>query len=405
MIELLVLIAIAYAGARGVESVAATGDRRQRSKDAELTVAEVAASGPKGASTGKKTPGPTEPGGTFSKAAPRSAVAGGKVAVPLAVLTETGSTMWKAVGEGYRERWPEIRAERRHKMAERAARRKVEKEAAEADAKAKAAAAKAGPPPLFPPKPAEAPIVDAEATATAPDGADTGDGSADVPAQPTAADKDRADAAEDRADAAERKAEAARKDAEAARSTAATDKVLAAQKEAREAKEREAEANERARTAEARAPQPTERPHLTVVPTSKTGVDMASSPHTLIPEIRTLDGLLNALALVRAMAEMRADEAAAIAGDDMALSNRLDEIEAGLSADEVDDATLAQVAELRESIANQSRAAAQYSGTAKDSADMAQAVAESAKKSHGGIAEAIQSAPIEKAAQAGYYNR
>lgn len=397
MIELLVLIAIAYAGARGVESVAATGDRRQRSKDAELTVADVAASGPKGGSTGKKTPGPAEPGGTFSKAAPRSAVAGGKVAVPLAVLTETGSTMWKAVGEGYRERWPEIRAERRHKMAERAARRKVEKEAAEADAKAKAAAAKAGPPPLFPPKPAEAPIVDAEATAP--------DGAADVPAQPTAADKDRADAAEDRADAAERKAEAARKDAEAARSTAATDQVLAAQKAVRDAKEREAEANERARTAEARAPQPTERPHLTVVPTSKTGVDMASSPHTLIPEIRTLDGLLNALALVRAMAEMRADEAAAIAGDDMALSNRLDEIEAGLSADEVDDATLAQVAELRESIANQSRAAAQYSGTAKDSADMAQAVAESAKKSHGGIAEAIQSAPIEKAAQAGYYNR
>ncbi|WP_033895129.1 hypothetical protein, partial [Streptomyces anulatus] len=90
MIELLVLIAIAYAGARGVESITNTGDRRLDTKAAEKTVKTVADSSPKG---GKSTvkPGPTEPGGTFSAAAPRSATIGGKAAVPLAVLTETST--------------------------------------------------------------------------------------------------------------------------------------------------------------------------------------------------------------------------------------------------------------------------------------------------------------------------
>lgn len=406
MIELLLLIAIAYAGARGVETMTGTADRRYDTKAAEKTVKDLAASGPEGGrKTAKKPPGPTEPGGTFSKAAPRSAAFGGKAAVPVAVLTETGSTMWKAIGEGYRERWPEIREERRQKMAERAAKRKAEKDAAEADKKAQEALAKAGPPPVFPPKPAAAPTVDAPAVDAKPDEPDeSGDGSTDVPAQPTTADKDRADAAEARAEAAERKAEAARKDAEAAREKAATDKVLAALKEAREAKEREAEAHERTRIAEARATQPTERPHLTVVSTPQNGADMTASPHTLIPEIRTLDGLLNAFILLRAMCEMRAEEAEAVAADDLTLSNRLDQIDAELADLEVDDATRADIAELRESIHTQSKAAAQYGAAAKDAGDFATAAAQAAHKSHSGIAEAVQSSPIEVAAQAGYYN-
>ncbi|MBM7054267.1 hypothetical protein [Streptomyces durocortorensis] len=159
MIELLVLIAIAYAGARGVESITNTGDRRLDTKAAEKTVKTVADKGPKGSSKSTVKPGPTDPGGTFSAAAPRSATIGGKAAVPLAVLTETSTVMWKAVGEGYRERWPQIREERRQKMAERAAKRKaekeaaqVEKEAAEEKRKADEAAAAAGPPPPFPPR-------------------------------------------------------------------------------------------------------------------------------------------------------------------------------------------------------------------------------------------------------------
>jgi hypothetical protein len=161
--ELLLLVAIAYAGARGVEKVAGVDNRRYDTPDSRKTVEKVAANGPKdgGATTVvKKEPGPTEPGGTFSAAAPRSAKLGGKAAVPLAVITETGSTMWKAVGEGYRERWPEIREEHRRKMEVKAEERRRKKEELEAKRKAEEAKAKAGPPPPYPPKPTEPPKTD-----------------------------------------------------------------------------------------------------------------------------------------------------------------------------------------------------------------------------------------------------
>lgn len=128
-----------------------------------------------------------------------------------------------------------------------------------------------------------------------------------------------------------------------------------------------------------------------------------ASPSTVIPEIRTLDGLMNALTLANAMCAMRCEEAEAIAADDLALSNRLDAIEAELAELEVDDATRGEIAGLRDSIHNQSKAAAAYGAAAKDAADLAMAVAQAAHKSHGGIAEAVQSSPIELAAQAGYY--
>ncbi|MFH8558913.1 hypothetical protein ACH4FE_35725 [Streptomyces celluloflavus] len=407
MIELLVLLAIAYAGARGVESVTGTADRRHDTKAAEKAVAKVAASGPKDTNTkAGKVPGPTEPGGTFSAAAPRSAKAGGKAAVPLAVLTETGSTMWKAVGEGYRERWPEIRAERRKKMAERSSRRKAGKEAAEAKKKTEEALAQAGPPPPYPPPPSQPPAaVDPEAG----DDADSAGGAAKVPPQSAPADDERIKAAEARVKAAEKKAGDAQKEAETARKEAAADKVLAAQKSEREAKEREAAAEERARAAEARAakakdtPQPPAGRHLAAVPDAAKNGDPMSSPSTLIPEIRTLDGLMNALTLLRAMCEMRSEEAVAIAAGDLELSNRLDQIEAEMAEMEVDAQTRADIDTLRESIHAQSKAAAQYGGAAKDAADLALAAAQAAHKSHGGIAEAVQSSPLDQAAQAGYY--
>ncbi|MFI8007948.1 hypothetical protein [Streptomyces sp. NPDC086010] len=402
MIELLVLIAIAYAGARGVEAVTGTADRRQDTTAAEKAVNKVAADGPKGG-PGKTKPGPAERGGTFGAAAPRSAKVGQKAAVPLAVLTETGSTMWKAVGEGYRERWPEIREERRQKMAERAARRTAEKEAAEAKRKADQALADAGPPPAHPPQPADPP----KPADPAPPGLEGG------PAVVVPAPRN---PAEERAKAAEEKAEQARREADAAKERAATEKVLAAQKAEREAKEREAAAEERARTAERRHAEATSqnraadradesltgRRHLAVVPDAQNG-DLMSSPSSVIPEIRTLDGLMNALTLIRAMCEMRAEEAMAIAADDLTLSNRLDQIEAEMAEMEVDDKTRGEVDLLRESIRTQSQAAAQYGGAAKDAGDFATAAAGAAYKAHGGIAEAVQSSPIEAAAQAGYY--
>ncbi|MBO8189218.1 hypothetical protein [Streptomyces spirodelae] len=424
MIELLVLAAIAYAGARGVESLAGTADRRHASKDAEKTVAKVAASGPSGGSrTAKKPPGPTEPGGTFSAASPRSAQLGGKAAVPLAVITETGATMWKATLEGYRERWPEIREERRKAMADRAAKRKADKEAAAAKKKAEAAA-KAGPPPPYPPPPTEPPkttgtetdkddSADAGTTAAGgdKDGKEPKDGedtAASAPPSPSSPDEKRAEAAEARASEAERKTEAARRAAEEEVRRAATEKVLAAQKAEREAKERAAAAEKRAAEAEKKAADTLPdagRRHLSVVPSPAQNGDPMSSPSTVIPEIRTLDGLMNALTLTQAMCAMRAEEAEAIAADDLSLSNRLDQIESESGDLEVDDGTRGEIDALRESIHAQSQSAAQYGTVAKDAGDFAVAVAAAAYKSHGGIAEAVQSSPIDSAAQAGYYNQ
>ncbi|MFJ5142738.1 hypothetical protein [Streptomyces sp. NPDC088707] len=449
MIELLVLAAIAYAGARGVESIASTSDRRHDSPAARETVAKVADRGPKDKTAKtkeKEAPGPTDPGGTFSAVAPRSAKLGGKAAIPLAVVTETGSTMWKAAGEGYRERWPEIRAERRKKMAARAARKKSAKDKADAKRKAAEALKAAGPPPAHPPKPSEPPTVPAELPPTPAEhrGADTERPSA--PAERPGLDTDpwsdeedtpeqnsgrrllwdeledprfgygrglNPEAAEERVKAAESKAEEARKEAEAARHREATAKVLAAQKAEREAKEREAAAEERARAAEERAASaaqkttepetPTGHRHLAVVPDPDQTGDLMSSPATLIPEIRTLDGLMNALTLTRAMCEMRAEEAEAVAADDRALSDLLDRIEGQLTDFEVDDKTLQEIALLRESISVQSRTALAYSKAATDTGAFASAAAAAAYKSHGGIAEAVQSSPIELAAQAGYY--
>ncbi|WP_432158804.1 hypothetical protein [Streptomyces sp. bgisy153] len=450
MLELLLLVAIAYAGARGVEKLAGVENRRYDTAESRKTVEKVAARGSKDGSTtvAKKTPAPTEPGGTFSSRAPRSAAVGGKAAYPLAVITETGSTMWKAVGEGYRERWPEIREEHRRKMQAKAEERRRTKEEAEAKRKAEEAMAKAGPPPPFPPMPtnpleagdpdakdgtedAKAPEADPKA-APAPVGTDP----ADVTPPKTEAEleRERAEREKERADKAEAEPDEARKEAEAARDRAATDKVLAAQKEAREAKEREAAAEERARTAEAKAYEPesspseaqsqpgggnaqpdrdqkpandspTGRRHLSVVSDPAQNGDLMSSPASVIPEIRTLDGLMNALTLTKAMCEMRAEEAIAIADDDRALSDRLDQIEAELAEVEVDDKTRAEINELRDSIYAQSQAAATYGAAAKDAGDFAAATAAAAYKSHGGIAEAVQSSPVERAAQAGYYDR
>ncbi|MFF5881062.1 hypothetical protein ACIQ9M_34535 [Streptomyces californicus] len=434
MLELLVLVAIAYAGARGVESITHTGDRRLDTKAAETTVKTVAGSGPKnggGTNTNTAKPGPAgpaEPGGTFSAAAPRSAKLGGKAAVPLAVLTETSTVIWKAVGEGYRERWPEIRQEHRQKMAERAAKRKAEKEeaaaqaqAAEAEAeekrKAQEAAAAAGPPPPFPPPPADppepAPPADPPEPVVDP---------ADRPSPQRRGDtddwsdwggwEDWGAATEKRHDERELEDTRPRKDGLIDPFDPAHAPAAATVPDPRAGEAPSWPGDDTTPLPDPHttpAPDPVSEPaggrHLTVVPdTAQIGESM-SAPHAIIPEIRTLDGLMNAFTLVRAMCEMRAEEAMAIAADDLALSTRLDQIEAEMAEMEVDDKTRREVDLLRESIHAQSRAAAQYGGRAKDSGDFATAAAQAAYKSHGGIAEAVQSSPIESAAQAGYYDR
>ncbi len=452
--ELLLLLAVAYAGARGIEKLTGAPDRRQDSAAARETVEKVAASGPK---KGAAAPGPVEPGGTFSAAAPRSSRLGGKAAAIPAAGVETGATMWRAFKEGYTTAWPEARARHRQRMAERAERRRIERQEKQTARKTAEAVATAPPKPDYPPptppaakeqrRPPEPgfpyPYGKTEYSPGRPetrrDPADWDDwGDRREPAEPgtwkdpladppaddrqqpgdpvhvitTAPERTEADRERERAEAAEKKAEEARKDADAARKQAATDKVLAAQKEAREAKERAEAAEARREAAEQRAAEvqkEAQRPRLTVVPDQSPAPaqngDAVPSPSTLIPEIRTLDGLLNAYAVTSAMCQMRAEEAEAIAADDRMLSHRLDQFEAQMASLEVDDATRVEIAELRDLIATQSKTAATYAGAAVDSAGIATAVAAAAHKAHGGIAEAVQSSPIEVAAQRGYYER
>ncbi|MEU7158869.1 hypothetical protein [Streptomyces chrestomyceticus] len=457
--EILLLLAVAYAGARGIEKLAGAPDRRQDSAAARQTVEKVAASGPAQAAV---APGPAQPGGTFSAAAPRASRLGGKAAAIPAAGVESGATMWRAFQEGYTAAWPEARARHRRRMAERAERRRIERQEKQAAKKAAEAVAAAPPKPGYPPAPPHPPRPGGEkkdpAAVRRPSGKDkdkdkAGDGTeawsdwddwddwdgfgeqpepdqwvdplADPPAKDAqqpgrpvhvitkAPERTEADRERERADAAEKKAEQARKDADAARERAATDKVLAAQKEAREAKERAAAAEAQREAAEQRAAEAqkeAQRPRLAVVPDptpapAQNGDDTVPSPSTLIPEIRTLDGLLNAYAVTSAMCQMRAEEAEAIAADDRMLSSRLDQFEAQMADLEVDDATRVEIAELRDLIATQSKTAATYAGAAVDSAGIATAVAQAAHKAHGGIAEAVQSSPIEVAAQRGYYER
>lgn len=329
--ELLLLFAIAYAAARGVENIVGVDRRRYASPEAEAAV--------KGAA-GKKTkaPGPTEPGGTFApaKAAPRVAAVGGKAVGPVAVGVEAGATMWAALREGCTTAWPEARRQARERMLARAERRRSEHAARTASAAADQAVR----------------------------------------------------AAEDVLDAAWRDA--------AAVTGARPERVDLSKPHPAPV-----------------APKPTPakpadgaEPIAHVIPfrpASPQGDPM--SPNALIPEVRTLDGLMNALALINHMCAMRSEEAEAIAADDLTLSNRLDEVEAELADLEVDPATRAEIAALRESVHAQSKAAAQYGGAAKDAADLALATANAAHKSHGGIAEAVQSSPIEQAANRGYYER
>lgn len=334
--EILLLIAIAYAGARGLEKLAGV-DARRASPEAEQVVKDAA--GRK-----SKAPGPLDPGGTFApaKAAPRTAALGGRAAGPIAVGVETGATMWAALREGYATAWPEARKQARLRMLERAERRRTERAAREAESAADKAV-----------RAAEDVL-----------GAAWRDAAAVLGARPELVDLTKpatTPTAEDETPVAEEVTPA--------------------------------------------APAEDAGPTATVIPFRPASQGDPMSPNALIPEVRTLDGLMNALQLVNAMCAMRAEEAEVIAADDKTLSNRLDEIEAELADLDVDPGTRAEVLALRESIHAQSRAAAEYGGAAKDAADLAQATAQAAHKSHGGIAEAVQSSPIAQAANRGYYER
>lgn len=324
--ELILLAAIAYAAARGIESMAANVHAGYHSEVAERTAKKVAKTTAKNAGGGVKG-GVTGTVFDPAAAAPRSATAGTKTAAVIATVAANPATHWRSFIAGYKAAWPTAREEVRNGMTERAAQRAADR----ANAGREAVKGKATPP--SGPKPASAPAAPAgPGLAKAPAASRPGPGAPPVAAKPPA--------------------------------TGAGG-----------------------------------RPALSIVQPEPTGESVS------IPEVRTLDGLMNALAIVKGASLMRAEEAAAIAADDATMAARLDSIEAELAGLEVDPGTLAGLATLRDLISAQSAAAQEHGVAAQNAADLAAGAADAAQRSHGGINEAVRSAPIKTVAEAGYYNR
>lgn len=325
--ELILLAAIAYAAARGIESMTANVHAGYHSELAERTAKKVAKTtaknGGDAARNGVK-------GTVFdpAAAAPRSATAGTKTAAVIATAVANPATHWRSFIAGYKAAWPTAREEVRDGMAERAAQRAADR----ANAGRDAVKGKAVPPPGS--KPASAAPASGAAAPAGPD---------------------------------------------LTKAPAASRPPLV--------------------IAPSSAPVAGSRPALSIVQPEPTGESVS------IPEVRTLDGLMNALAIVKGASLMRAEEAAAIAADDATMAARLDSIEAELAGLEVDPGTLGGIATLRDLISAQSAAAQEHGVAAQNAADLAAGAADAAQRSHGGINEAVRSAPIQIVAEAGYYNR
>lgn len=334
--ELLLLAAIAYAAARGIEQITDDFQASYKNKVADATVKKAA----KNKTTAETVAAEVKPGGTFSakEAAPRTATFGTKTAAAIAAGVQTGATFRKSYLEGYRDAWPTAREDAQKRQVERAKRRQAEREARLAERRAQtaeqqAADAKNAPPAVIVVAPNE-PKTETEAPIVTPP--------AEIQPAPAAA--------------------------------APAKPALVLLKD----------------------PNPNPQPADAPAPTG----DIVT-----IPEVRTLDGLIHALDIIKAVSLMRAEEANAIAADDAQLAAQLDALAADLAGQKVDAGTLGEVYALRELVASQASTARQYEAAAQNAADMSAGAADSAHKAHGGINEAIQSSPIPAAAEAGYYNR
>jgi hypothetical protein len=350
--ELLVLAAIAYAAARGIEQITDDFKASYKNKVADATVKKAA----KNTTTPTATVAGVAPGSTFSakEAAPRTATIGTKTAAAIAAGVQAGATFRKSYLEGYREAWPTAREEAQKRQVEKAKRRQAEHEARAAERRAEAAEKKAADAKTPPPAAIVVTTVPPKTETTPPKAA---------PAKP---------------------------EEKLASTPAATPPAEVQPVE----------------------PQPMTdvpaKPSLVLVKDPNPNpapAPIAPGDTVTIPEVRTLDGLLHALQIINAVSLMRAEEAAAIAADDAQLAAQLDAFEASLADQEVDTKTLAEIGALRELISVQATTAQQYQAAAQNAADMASGTASAAHKSHGGINEAVQSSPIPAAAQAGYYER
>jgi hypothetical protein len=344
--ELLVLAAIAYAAARGIEQITDDFQTSYKNKVADATVKKAAKNATKNEAV--TAAAEVKPGSTFSakEAAPRTATLGTKTAAAIAAGVQAGATFRKSYLEGYREAWPTAREEARERQIEKAKRRQAEREARAAERRAEAAEKKAAD--------AKTPPPAAIVVTTVPPKTET--------APPNAA--------------------TAKPEEKPASTPAATPP----------------------------APEPAvevpAKPSLVLIKDPNPApAPIATGDTVTIPEVRTLDGLLHALQIINAVSLMRSEEAAAIAADDAQLAAQLDAFEASLAGQEVDTKTLADIGALREFITVQATTARQYQAAAQNAADMASGAANSAHKAHGGINEAVQSSPIPAAAQAGYYER
>jgi hypothetical protein len=124
-----------------------------------------------------------------------------------------------------------------------------------------------------------------------------------------------------------------------------------------------------------------------------------------IGEVRNLTQLTNALSHITSYSVAGGEEADVIARDDAQLAGQLEQMNASLGDLQVDDETRAEIEQLQELVAENARQALVYGAAASETAEKAKHAAALAFAKHGGIAQAVQDAPVSTPAQSAYYDQ
>ena len=433
VLELLLMSAIIYAAAEGVESKIDEWRHDPDREKHEATARKLAASGK--VSLDKK---PAAKGTASKAAAPAPSGFSAFLGRHGARATARGVVSTRSWGadarEAWRREWPDAKERVAQQIAERKAAKEAQRKEREAAREEEArrrrteAAAAPGPPPTVPPMPSAPPPDPPGSAAGAAAGPGAGAAAGDDEwgdwddwvGRPAAAGD--AEEALRRAEERELRERAERRAPEAAPAAdpgfeladfLADQRRMAKQSAVRAEAEDVVDAelvDDEETGGQPSAPPAASglgRGYLRVVrdETETSGGHVSSSIRRSerIGEVRTLGGLLAALAAARDHCTLGAEEGQIVAADDRRLLGQLDAIEAQLTEQEVDDETRADIAYLRELIAVQTQQALAYAVLAQQSADLAVLVATAADYRHGGIREAVVSSPIDHPATREYY--
>ncbi|MFV8133246.1 hypothetical protein [Streptomyces syringium] len=375
--ELLLLLAIAYAGARGVETI--TGDAKQRYG----SLAHTAAARKVARSKGRRAPLP--PG-----TSPRSEALGTKLATGTAHLVAGGASAWSALRDSYLSAWPDARDKADKALVERAKRRHARKEdrrQRKEQRRAAREAARGGGGPAIPPLPPTPPLVPPPmpprppdppqppptppSPSPAPAPPDGGGGGAPAPAGTGPA------------------VVLIKTDHSTHTVHGGRPPLIVLPGGA------EAPSSATSRTASTTTPGGS-------VPRDIIGDSMA----TLAPfstEVTNVRDLIGALALIHLAAETNREEAQAIRARSARMIAWLDQINGQIAARNVDSKTRAEIKQLAETFVLQGAAGTAYAAAAEASAAMATITAKNVYVRHGKIAEAAEASPIDTPADGVFY--